>query len=89
MRAVDDSRRWRRSGVNSGDFLSGPRDDVSLQRTEAPRWRHGLGFYLLRCDGHTEFVSRAKLFEKSTVASRRRNSDNEPHPELWNDCWPE
>ena len=48
-----------------------------------PGKRHNHGANIVFCDGHVEQAHQKKWLERSPVARRRWNKDNEPHPETW------
>jgi len=54
--------------------------DKSLYEMRVPR--HGSGYNVLSCDGHTALIQRQVLFDYRKSASNW-NNDHQPHPELW------
>jgi prepilin-type N-terminal cleavage/methylation domain-containing protein/prepilin-type processing-associated H-X9-DG protein len=67
-----------RGYTGAGARLTISRDMFSLSK------RHNNGANMVFCDGHVEYKKVVRWIEKSDLAIRRWNRDNEPHPETWN-----
>ena len=48
-----------------------------------PSERHSGGAQIVFADGHAEIIKKADLIKQSDESMRMWNSDNRPHPELW------
>lgn len=77
-------RKYLPAGIGSLNkaqcyFRLFPRD-LQIAALRLVQQRHSGRFNVAFCDGHTEKIRHAKLYDTSDAALRRWNRDHEPHP---------
>jgi len=70
---------WGLLDINTRNLEERPNFSGSKGVIAATMNRHHGRYNITFCDGHTETIKRAKLFEETDTSLQRWNNDNQPH----------